>query len=282
MSTEPTGRLSVFEFDFTMSDLNFIPSSNPTIYQTRDLLSKHLPEFKHSELLVKSSWHKIAGMLENINCDPTAPFEDRVLASVLKNKIGTLDHRPYIELNQEFMKLSEQVINALTLWASEQHAVYTINEWNLDIVEYYLNSLSLFNQYHWVVEIYPDKVIMPNGDKLLAYQPSPAQDKLLQILCDDRYDEYFTDMAPLIEEIKTIPESHLESLTGITKIFNDYHDFIDDLLTYLQALKKLTSYPLEDLEKIKHTISVLAEDWGQTVEELLASSAILLHTQPVH
>lgn len=221
-------------------------------------------------------------MLENINSNPKNTFKDRILASVLKTKIESLDNRPFIELNQEFTKLSDQVINALTLWASTQHAVYTVDEWNLDIVEYYLNSLSLFNQYHWVVEIYPDKVIMPNGDKLLAYQPTPAQDKLLQILCEDRYDEYFTDMAPLIEEIKTIPESHLELLTGITKIFNDYHDFIGDLLTYLQALKKLTSYPLEDLEKIKHTISVLVEDWGQTVEELLASSAILLHTQPVH
>jgi uncharacterized HAD superfamily protein len=226
--------------------------------------------------IYQSNWSLLAdGIKYIIKNHPVQSIEVSEL-QLLLNELYKIGPRSFIEHSTQFERFQNKPLEQLKNWSKKFDLSYSngkFAQWDIDVVDYYLNTLNSAKLEPLTLTIASDYLIMPDGEKIIGYTIPQEDSKLLEVILYDQDDD--SNFGVVVELIATILPSYREILTLITSHFG-YETWIGDYLEYTKRLLKLQEYSIEHLKLIEESIKVLALDWHGSAEELLQSASKLI------
>lgn len=172
--------------------------------------------------------------------------------------------------DQGFKNYFDQVQAKLKARVANFTVNYSTEEWNIDIEEYFTNSLLNLNSNIINVEIHDSFIRFSTGVKVQTYTPSELQEKLLNIICEDHYDD--SDFGSIIEIIKPISEEHMQYVIDIA--YNT--SFPASIFSHAKSLKELADLRTDELRIVANAIVILNDEWCGSVEDLIQVAKALV------
>ena len=267
--------LLIEEFNFDLSSLNAKAlEERGTLWE--EIQSYLLDYFPQNEpALSINPWHVqvVKGQLESLKYKDNNAFSINELLKY--NHYQDVINMDFFILgyfnDQEFKEYFDQVEAKLKARVANFTVNYSTEEWNIDIEDYLTNNLLILNSNTFKVEIYDSFIRFPTGAKVQTYTPSELQEKLLNIICEDHYDD--SDLGSIIEIIKPIPEEHLPYINDIA--YNTSFP-ASGVFSHAESLKELAGLLVDELRIVAKTIEVLNEEWHGSGEELIQAAKVLV------
>lgn len=267
--------LLIEEFDFDLSSLNAkaLEERGSLWEEIQSFLLDYFPQ--NEPALSFNPWHVqvVKGQLERLK------YKDNIAFSI--NELRKYNYyRDVLNMDffilgyfndQEFKEYFGQVEAKLKARVVNFTVTYSIEEWNIDIEEYLTNNLLILNSNTFKVEIHDSFIRFPTGAKVQTYTPSELQEKLLNIICEDHYDD--SDFGSIIEIIKPISEEHLPFINNIATI-TSYP--ASSIFSHAESLRELAGLSVDELRIVAKAIAVLNDEWHGSGEELIQVAKVLV------
>ena len=262
-----------FIFDLTSLNAKALEEKGTLWEEIQSFLLGYYPD--NMPALDISPWHLqvCKGQLESLKYDCKAGFSLEELQKysyyqdLLKMDLFFLG---YLK-DRDFLNFLEVVKAKLKARVDTFTVSYSKEEWNIDIEEFLSNSLLALKLDTFKVEIHDSYILFPNGVKVQTFTPSKLQENLLNIICEDHYDD--SDFGSIIDIIKPITEEQLPFISDIA--YNTSFP-ASSIFSHAEALRELAELKIEELGIITKAIAVLNDEWHGSGEELIQTAKVLI------
>lgn len=266
--------LLIEEFNFDLSSLNAkaIEERGTLWEEIQRYLLDYFPKNEPALLINPWSIQLLKAHLDSIKSNRNIAFsidEVRKL-SYFQDFLRDVLSSCYLS-DQEFNFFFDHVKAKLKARVAKFSVNYSKDEWNIDVEEYLTNNLLILNSNTFKVEIHDSFIRFPTGAKVQTYTPSELQEKLLNIICEDHYDD--SDLGGIIEIIKPISEEHLPFINDIA---SNTSFPASSIFTHAESLRELADLKIDELRIVANATAVLNEEWHGSGEELIQVAKALV------
>jgi hypothetical protein len=232
------------------------------------------------EYIFKSEWKIIEREINNLiktisskNKISSIDEENIERLIINKNYVKSLYITSFIELDKEFNKYSNSMLDDVVAWSKNHRFVYT-KDFILDELEdHILRSYNDFHETKWILTINDKEIIMPSGEIIYGLSPSKEEMVILDTAIYGHEDE--NDFYEIIEVVRGISRDKISEISKIAEAFQ-YNAWAKRALDFVKKLSELQKYSSSELEQLRSGVSSLSQDWLGHGEELLTTSENLL------
>lgn len=230
--------------------------------------------------ILKSEWKIIEREIENLikkisSKNRVTTQDEENIEKLLENKnfVKSLYVTSFIELDKNFNKFSELMIDDIISWSKRHRFVFT-KEFILDELEdHILRSYNDFCDLRWVLKIDNEKICMPSGEIIYGLTPSKEEMLILDTAIYGHQDE--NDFYEILEVVRNIKREKISDISKIAEAF-EYNAWTKRALDFVNKLSDLQKYSSVELTELASGISSLSKEWQGHGEDLLTTSENLL------
>lgn len=272
MENIKTSALAEYNYDFSERKKVILDKYfKYTISNISDLIKRN----ELFELIYSNNWssvEKIQSTLINSNT-----LTDQAKSEVIdeRNFVRKLVLTSFIELDQDFEKFANSLLENLQGWASKHYYLYTEDRalGQSDLEDFFLSTHNDFSGDHFKVVINENHVIFPSGETLYGMTPTPKEKIIIETLLFNSYDE--TLLYEVVNIVKNIDKSKIKLISKIAHNYS-YISFENTPINFLNKLASMQSHDNKTLKEMAAAVQVLSPEWHGHGEELLNAVEKLL------